>query len=86
MLKEIRKKMRSRLILRHYMDLTVVDAETNMVTGTLYAVSDQNNEIVVFQTLEPVNRQVFVDKAAALETQLNEPWFELPPEIYDDGQ
>ena len=85
MIREIRKKMRSRLIVRYYSQLEVVDVANDMVTGILYAVTDQSNEIPVYQTTEPVKRQTFMDKSAALETSLLEPWFELPVEYADDS-
>lgn len=82
--------MRSRNIVRYYMNLTVTtpnatDTTQDQVTGVLYAVTDQNNEIPVYQSDSPVARQNFLDAAATLETALNEVWYQLPAEISDDS-
>ena len=77
--------MRSKLIVRYYSQVDVVDASKDLVTGVLYAVTDQSNEIVVFQANTAVPRQTFIDKAAELETALQEPWFSMPVEIVDDN-
>lgn len=86
MIQEVRRKIRSNLILRYYSVLSVADEIADTVTGTLYAVTNESNELVILQATEPVARQTVLDAAATLETALNEEWFELPLESYDDEQ
>jgi len=55
--------------------------DTSQITGGIYVLTTTQNEILVFQASLPIARSIFDAKFAALETALNEPWFELPTDV-----
>lgn len=81
MINEIRRSIRSYLIDGYYLDATVVDVTNDLMVGRLFATSQAGLEIQVYGTETPVARQVFLDEMASLETRLQQPWFQLTPEI-----
>lgn len=79
-MEEVRHKMRSNQIISFRYTADQVE-DTSQVTGFIYITTRDNSEITVFQALVPMPRSDFMARFAALETALNEPWYEIPQDI-----
>lgn len=75
-----RRKMRSIEIVSFRCDYDQVE-DTTQVTGSITVTTRTNNEITIFQANIPMAKTAFDAKFAAVETALNESWFELPSDI-----
>lgn len=80
-MEEVRRKLRSKRINGFYSTVNPVEGQDGYVTGFIYITTDDNEEITVFQALVPISRADFNTRFAALETALNEVWFEIPADI-----
>jgi len=72
--------MRSNQIIGFRSQTTPVE-DTAQVTGNIYINTKEGDEITVFQALVPIAKTAFDARFAALETALNEPWFEMPTDV-----
>jgi hypothetical protein len=79
-MEEARKKMRSNQIVSFRYEATQVE-DTAQVTGGIWITTRDGDEILIFQAVFPMPKTDFMTRFAALETQLNEPWFEIPTQI-----
>ena len=80
-MESVTRKIRSRRINGFYNIIQDVDDQPGMVTGQINITTDDGDDIVVFQAMIPISRTDFLTRFAALETALNETWFQIPVEI-----
>lgn len=83
-MEEARRKMRSNQIISFRYESTQVE-DTDQVTGFIWITTRDQDEILIFQALIPIAKTDFNARFAALETALNEPWFELPQNVEYKG-
>lgn len=79
-MEETRRKMRSNQIVSFRYSVEQVE-DTSQVTGYIFVNTKENSEIIVFQAVNPMPRTEFMTRFAALETALNEVWFEIPQDV-----
>lgn len=80
-MEEVTHKVRSSKITGFHKTSTEVEGQPNMVTGQIHIMTENNEEILVFQAMVPISKTDFQTRFAALETALNEKWFQIPEDV-----